>query len=183
MQYRVGYPSSPTINIKGSSKHQRQPEQNQSLDLIFPLSTESWGKVCCTLLFCCSQQNYEYWIIQNCPSLWLSVQSTRLTMLSKSLWQVDCAPPTPSGRTSRKYAHIVPVFKKGDEANPANYRRISLTSVCSKITEHVVHGSIMKHLQHYNILSDQQPVPSVKLCPVRRSCWWPSMTLLKVSTK
>jgi len=55
-----------------------------------------------------------------------------------------------------KKAHIVPVFKKGDEANPANYRPISLTFVYSKIMEHVVHSSIMKHLEHHNIPSDQE---------------------------
>jgi len=55
-----------------------------------------------------------------------------------------------------KKAHIVPVFKKGDRANPANYRPISLTSVCSKIMEHVLHSSIITHLDQHNILSDQQ---------------------------
>ena len=55
-----------------------------------------------------------------------------------------------------KKAHIVPVFKKGDRANPANYRPISLTSVCSKVMEHVVHSGIMKHLECYDILSDLQ---------------------------
>jgi len=55
-----------------------------------------------------------------------------------------------------KKAHIVPVFKKGDRANPANYRPISLTSVCSKVMEHVLHSSIITHLAHHNMLSDQQ---------------------------
>jgi len=55
-----------------------------------------------------------------------------------------------------KKAHIVRVFKKSDQANPANYRPISLTSVCSKFMEHAVHSNIMKHLEQHNILTDQQ---------------------------
>jgi len=34
-------------------------------------------------------------------------------------------------------ANIVPVYKKGDISSPANYRQISLTSVCCKTMEHV----------------------------------------------
>jgi len=55
-----------------------------------------------------------------------------------------------------KKAHIVPVFNKGDTANPGNYCPISLTSVCSKVMEHIVHSGIIKHLEQHDILSDQQ---------------------------
>jgi len=55
-----------------------------------------------------------------------------------------------------KKANIVPAFKKGDRANPSNYPQISLTSLCSKVTEHAVHSNIMKHLEQHNILTDQQ---------------------------
>ena len=34
-------------------------------------------------------------------------------------------------------AHIVPVFKKGERHQPSNYRPVSLTSVVSKIMEHI----------------------------------------------
>jgi len=53
-------------------------------------------------------------------------------------------------------AHIVPVFKISDPANPANYRPISLTSVCIKVMEHAVHSNFMKHLEQHNILTHQQ---------------------------
>jgi len=43
-----------------------------------------------------------------------------------------------------------------DHANPGNYRPISLTSVCSKVMEHILHSSIMNHLEHHKMLSDQQ---------------------------
>ena len=35
-------------------------------------------------------------------------------------------------------ANITPVYKKGNKDLPVNYRPISLTSVCSKVMEHVI---------------------------------------------
>ena len=55
-----------------------------------------------------------------------------------------------------KQANVTPIFKKGDRSLPGNYRPISLTSVCCKILEHVIHSQVMKHLERHNILSDQQ---------------------------
>ena len=51
---------------------------------------------------------------------------------------------------------IAPVFKKGNLSIAANYRPISLTSVCSKVLEHIIHSQIMKHLDTHQILTDQQ---------------------------
>ena len=53
-------------------------------------------------------------------------------------------------------ANICPIFKKGAKDDPANYREVSLTSVVSKILEHIIHSHIMKHLETYNILVDYQ---------------------------
>ena len=39
---------------------------------------------------------------------------------------------------------------------PANYRPVSLTSICCKAMEHVIHSNIMRHLDPHNILTDQQ---------------------------
>ena len=55
-----------------------------------------------------------------------------------------------------KNANIVPLFKKGDKSNPANYRPISLTSLTCKILEHVVYSSVMTHFEKYSILDDAQ---------------------------
>ena len=53
-------------------------------------------------------------------------------------------------------ANVTPIFKKGDRANPTNYRPISLTSICCKLLEHILYHSITEHLLTYQILSDKQ---------------------------
>ena len=53
-------------------------------------------------------------------------------------------------------ANIIPVYKKGSRSIPSNYRLISLTSVCSKVIEHIVFHSIMQHVEHYGISSEFQ---------------------------
>lgn len=53
-------------------------------------------------------------------------------------------------------ANVVPIFKKGDRHQPANYRPVSLTSVVCKVLEHIVHSSIMTHFDEFSILCDNQ---------------------------
>ena len=53
-------------------------------------------------------------------------------------------------------ANITPIFKKGDRGDPSNYRPISLTSVCCKILEHIIHRYIMEHLNANRILDTNQ---------------------------
>ena len=36
-------------------------------------------------------------------------------------------------------ANISPIFKKGERSKPSNYRPISLTSMCCKVMEHIIH--------------------------------------------
>lgn len=55
-----------------------------------------------------------------------------------------------------KTANIAPIFKKGDRSKPENFRPISLTSILSKILEHIIVSQIMNHLEGNNILSDTQ---------------------------
>jgi len=40
-------------------------------------------------------------------------------------------------------ANVIPIFKKNDRSNPSNYWPISLTSICSKVMEHVIYHSVM----------------------------------------
>ena len=55
-----------------------------------------------------------------------------------------------------KNANVTAVFKKGSRTEAANYRSISLTSVTSKLLEHIIHSHVMKHLELHNILTDSQ---------------------------
>ena len=62
------------------------------------------------------------------------------------------------GRVPRDWtmAHVVPLFKKGDKSTASNYRPVSLTSICSKALEHILHSNIMDHLEEHDILTDAQ---------------------------
>ena len=51
---------------------------------------------------------------------------------------------------------MVPAYKKGSRTTAANYRPISLTSICCKILEHVIHSFIFLHIDSNNILCDHQ---------------------------
>ena len=55
-----------------------------------------------------------------------------------------------------KHPNGLKVRREAEVAMPSNYRQISLTSVCSKVMEHVVFHSIMEHLQNHSVLSDFQ---------------------------
>ena len=51
-----------------------------------------------------------------------------------------------------KHANVTTVFKKGQKYLCSNYRPISLTSVISKVMEHIVCSSLMNHAEYHNIL-------------------------------
>ena len=47
-------------------------------------------------------------------------------------------------------------IKKGDKHNPANYRPVSLTSICCKVLEHIVAKALLCHLEEHKILTENQ---------------------------
>ena len=53
-------------------------------------------------------------------------------------------------------ARISAIYKKGDKANPPNYRPVSLTCITCTIMEHIVCSQIGRHLDHNNILHPNQ---------------------------
>ena len=53
-------------------------------------------------------------------------------------------------------ANICPVHKKGRRNDASNYRPISLTSICSKVLEHIIYHNIMNHINNNNILIENQ---------------------------
>ena len=46
-----------------------------------------------------------------------------------------------------------PVFKKGDRHLMENYRRVSLTLISCKLLEHILCSQILRHFDHYNVLT------------------------------
>ena len=55
-----------------------------------------------------------------------------------------------------RQANVAPVFKKGEKYNAANYRPVSLTSICCKTLEHIIVSNTNKHLAFESILADCQ---------------------------
>ncbi|KAJ8042793.1 RNA-directed DNA polymerase from mobile element jockey [Holothuria leucospilota] len=53
-------------------------------------------------------------------------------------------------------ANISPVFKKGDRSLASNYRPVSLTSICCKVLEHIIHSQIMGHFDNYSVITNRQ---------------------------
>ena len=53
-------------------------------------------------------------------------------------------------------ALVTPIFKKGDKHNAANYRPVSLTSICCKLCEHIIAKNITTHLESQNLLTESQ---------------------------
>ena len=53
-------------------------------------------------------------------------------------------------------ANITPLFKKGERTDASNYRPVSLTCICSKLLEHIIHANVMDHFDKYSILTDKQ---------------------------
>ena len=53
-------------------------------------------------------------------------------------------------------AFVSPIFKKGSRNLPENYRPVSLTSVPSKILEHIICSHVRRHLDAHCVLTDFQ---------------------------
>ena len=53
-------------------------------------------------------------------------------------------------------ANIVPIYKKGGKSVPSNYRPVSITSICSKLIEHIIFSQVMNHYDNHHILVDAQ---------------------------
>ena len=55
-----------------------------------------------------------------------------------------------------KKANVVPIFKKRDHSAASNYRPVSLTSIASKVMEHIISSQVMRHLVINDVLHDAQ---------------------------
>ena len=55
-----------------------------------------------------------------------------------------------------KEANVSPIYKKGEESEPSNYRSIALTCVLCKFFEHSVASSLAKHFTELDIFYEMQ---------------------------
>ena len=55
-----------------------------------------------------------------------------------------------------KKAQVCPLFKKGDETEPSNYRSTSLTGILYKVIELIIAFNISKHINKHNALNELQ---------------------------
>ena len=53
-------------------------------------------------------------------------------------------------------ANISPIFQTGNRSDPANCRPVSLTSFPCKMLGYITHTNIMRHLEQYKVLNDEQ---------------------------
>ena len=53
-------------------------------------------------------------------------------------------------------ANVLPIYKKDDRSDPANNHPVSLTSIVSKLLEHIIHHHIMVHMDKHSMISENQ---------------------------
>ena len=54
--------------------------------------------------------------------------------------------------TCWKISHVIPIYKKGNAADPVNYRPIALTSLPCRIMEKIIKKNMLNHISLHNIL-------------------------------
>ena len=62
----------------------------------------------------------------------------------------------PSTNNLERCIYHTTIQEKGDRSKPSNYRPVSLTLICCKIMEHIIHSTVMKHLDMHDILVNAQ---------------------------
>ena len=90
----------------------------------------------------------------NIPTRLLIMVAEEIAQMLTTIFQTSL--DTATVPSDWREALITPLYKKGPRNIPANYRPVSLTSVVSKMLEHIIFSSTMKHLNSHKILTPSQ---------------------------
>ena len=88
------------------------------------------------------------------PAYVLKLAADQLAPILTRLYQHSL--DTGKTPTDWKNVFVLPIFKKEEKHAPSNYQLVSLTSIACKVLEHIVHSSVMRHLNKNQIITDKQ---------------------------
>ena len=90
----------------------------------------------------------KYWTLKECAA----EPAEGLTCIFQCSVNTSLLPK--DWRRANDNVNVTPVFNTGDKHLAENYWPVSLTSVSSKLPEHIVFSHLMSHLNHHKILSN-----------------------------
>ena len=88
------------------------------------------------------------------PAIFFKMCKSSLSKPLKIIWQSNFDRGTTP--LILKTSHITPIFKKGDQGAPENYRPVALTSIATKIFEKIVREKLQHYLEENNLYNSSQ---------------------------
>lgn len=88
------------------------------------------------------------------PNIFIRTFADQLTPIVHYLYQRSLK--TGEVPNQWKTAMVIPVYKKGNKADPSNYRPVSLTCVLCKIFEHILYKHVITHCESRDLIKTYQ---------------------------